>query len=1194
MKIFVRLLLISLVLVSCGREPSTTTSDTELLLSERIRDTTLMDTLQVGVWKDFTVADKQDYRIPIYEKIITQDIPFLVSNNFKVEEPTILQEPIASDTIFHVVPDTVLCKPYISYITFPVLVPAGDLRKNLTSTESIFYLGPDQGLPSSDILAIEEDQDGNLWLGTPVGLCRYDGNYFQTFTTENGLLDNMIYDLFFDSKGRLWIGTETGFSIFDGKKISSYTKENGLLGGISIGFVEDQFGHVWFSCYGSSLTKFDDKNLYHYTKEKGLVNNNHPLVAIDPKNRIFVPNQHNGSSLLSGDTLFNFFSNDYYGSSMVSDVFKTKSGELWICSYNHKVSKIDKRGVNKKYFPLTGITYLAPTSIIEDNYGNLWLGTADAGIACMTRDEYIGYTVNEGLTTNRINVMHLDKNGNVWVGTNEGGLNKIVPNSFKSYSPKNGFTDKDISCLFLNHTGEICFSGFAEGVWTFDREKIKRGFNGMISAIVWCMYQDYFGNTIIGTHQYGTYLLEPNDDNKPGYKRISCMNQDGFFKPFGIRDMAMDSKGNLWMTDDVHGLVCYGLNESKTDYAYVEKYNVSSGLTSNSIYGIEIDQHDGIWLSYRKKGLSYIKDGKIMHYSTKNGLASNIINSIKIVSNNDVFIGTEEGLTIYSDGKFKTVNTTDELSNSDIKSVLEDKQGRYWIGTANGLNLLTVNKNKSSGFDVISFGNSDGLNSSSFIHSAAVLDHQNVAWWVTTNGLLNLNLNVFDKTAIHSKPILLDVLVNDTHLDFKSLRDSSSNTNNGGGYLSNLTWSEIIHFYNQPKDLVLPFDANGVTFSLSGVPGISKGQVTYRYRLIGVDENWKTQNNISSIPYGNLNPGKYSFEVQSKIQNAAWSESTVLHFTVKPPYWETWWFRTLVIISLVGLILWFVKWRNRKLILRQIELEKTVEERTREIKHQKHLIEEKQTEILDSINYAQRIQKALLASETLLQKNLPNCFVLFEPKDIVSGDFYWATSLDTGEFCVVTADSTGHGVPGAIMSMINISCLEKAVEAAKLSRTSEILNFTRKKIIETLAKDGSEEGGKDGMDCSIINFNLAKNKMTFSGANNGVYIVRNGELIECKPDKMPVGKHIHDNILFKEEEITLEKGDMIYSFTDGFPDQFGGPSGKKFKYKQLKDILIQTATDPLDVQKEKLINSFHNWKGDLEQIDDVCIIGVRI
>ena len=273
-------------------------------------------------------------------------------------------------------------------------------------------------------------------------------------------------------------------------------------------------------------------------------------------------------------------------------------------------------------------------------------------------------------------------------------------------------------------------------------------------------------------------------------------------------------------------------------------------------------------------------------------------------------------------------------------------------------------------------------------------------------------------------------------------------------------------------------------------------------------------------------------------------------------------------------------------------LEQKVIERTEEVVRQRHIVEEKHKEITDSINYAERIQRSFLATKELLDENLKDHFVFFKPKDVVSGDFYFAEKLNNGSFLLATADSTGHGVPGAIMSLLNITSLEKAIE--NQDQPSDILNTTRKIIIERLKKDGSAEGGKDGMDCSVICFDFKKKKIIVSAANNPVWIVRGSETIEIKPDKMPVGKHDKQDVSFTQQTIDIKKGDVIYTITDGFSDQFGGSLGKKFMSKKLRELLSKNAHLPMEEQKSILENTFISWIGDLEQIDDVTLIGVRV
>lgn len=301
--------------------------------------------------------------------------------------------------------------------------------------------------------------------------------------------------------------------------------------------------------------------------------------------------------------------------------------------------------------------------------------------------------------------------------------------------------------------------------------------------------------------------------------------------------------------------------------------------------------------------------------------------------------------------------------------------------------------------------------------------------------------------------------------------------------------------------------------------------------------------------------------------------------------------RYALIIGLIALCVFsYFIFTRFKLIQKQNVI---IHEQRIETENQKHLIEEKQKEILDSINYAKRIQYALLASDTTLNEHLPEYFVFFKPKDVVSGDFYWATNTPEG-FIYITADCTGHGVPGAFMSLLNISKLSETINEKRIYTPDKILNNVRAEIIAALNPYGSTEESKDGMDAVLCKLDLKKMKLQYSAANNAFYILRNNELIICKADKLSVGKGHNDALSFTFHEFDLKKGDTIYTFTDGYADQFGGAFGKKYKYKQLEELLIANSSKTMAQQKTILENSLEAWKGSLEQVDDVCIIGVRI
>ncbi|MBA2613014.1 MAG: tetratricopeptide repeat protein [Bacteroidetes bacterium] len=264
-----------------------------------------------------------------------------------------------------------------------------------------------------------------------------------------------------------------------------------------------------------------------------------------------------------------------------------------------------------------------------------------------------------------------------------------------------------------------------------------------------------------------------------------------------------------------------------------------------------------------------------------------------------------------------------------------------------------------------------------------------------------------------------------------------------------------------------------------------------------------------------------------------------------------------------------------------------------EVEKQKHLIEEKQKEIVDSINYAKRIQNTLLANEEVITRNLSKHFILFKPKDIISGDFYWAnavTSQNADLFFMAVCDSTGHGVPGAFMSLLNTNFLNEAINEKNIYEPHKVFNYVRNRLINSISK----ENQKDGFDGILICIDKQKNKITYAAANNAPILINTkNELTKLSFDKMPVGKGERD-MDFVLYTFDHQKGDKLYLYTDGFADQFGGPGGKKFKYKPLNELLVTLNNVPLNQQSDILGKKFLEWKGDLEQVDDVCIVGIEL
>jgi serine phosphatase RsbU (regulator of sigma subunit) len=315
---------------------------------------------------------------------------------------------------------------------------------------------------------------------------------------------------------------------------------------------------------------------------------------------------------------------------------------------------------------------------------------------------------------------------------------------------------------------------------------------------------------------------------------------------------------------------------------------------------------------------------------------------------------------------------------------------------------------------------------------------------------------------------------------------------------------------------------------------------------------------------------------------------------------------SLGLFTIVGLILFYyislnkklydeIQKTNEKLFQINNELNETIgvlNVQKDKIESQHKVLFEQNKSITDSINYAGRIQAALLPQKEILEKTLPDHFILFLPKEIVSGDFYWASQVDQKIiFCV--ADCTGHGVPGAFMSLLGIAFLDEIVNRRKVIAADEILNNIRMEVIKALKQTGKREEQKDGMDIALCIYDKEASQIEFAGANSPLYLVSNGELEELIADKMPISYFIDIPQSFHSKTIKIKEGDIVYIFSDGYADQFGGPNRAKYKHGPLKDYIQKIYKIPISEQKILLKENFNSWRGDQEQTDDVILMGIK-
>jgi serine phosphatase RsbU (regulator of sigma subunit) len=342
-----------------------------------------------------------------------------------------------------------------------------------------------------------------------------------------------------------------------------------------------------------------------------------------------------------------------------------------------------------------------------------------------------------------------------------------------------------------------------------------------------------------------------------------------------------------------------------------------------------------------------------------------------------------------------------------------------------------------------------------------------------------------------------------------------------------------------------------------------------------------------------------------------WSEPFEYSFIIGPPWWHTWAARTGYVIIVFLLIFSYVRWRTSKLKQRQKELETEVHNATKEIMEQKEevqtqrdqherqheLVVTQKDEIIDSITYAKRIQSAMLPPEVYITELLNENFIYYKPRDIVSGDFYWIKQVKD-YIILLAADCTGHGVPGALMSMLGISFLNEIVQRREITQANQILNELRKQIKFSLRQHGQPDEAKDGIDMALCVLDLKDMMMQYSGANNPLYLISDvedvPELKEIKADRMPIGYYEGKDKSFVNHDIQLKIGDTFYLFSDGFIDQKGGKDNKKFRSKNFKNLLLKIHDQPMYDQKDILDKAILDWMGTKAQMDDILVIGVRV
>lgn len=800
----------------------------------------------------------------------------------------------------------------------------------------------------------------------------------------------------------------------------------------------------------------------------------------------------------------------------------------------------------------------------------------------------INNTENEGLILG-------DLQGNI---IREFNLNDELANLSVTHS----FFDKNYN-LWLCLGNGIQFFETGSPLTYFNK---KEGVNSQTECI------DFLsGKTFIGTHDG---IVSPSIHNNRWFmKRTGGLNEI----IFDIESIQTD-KGKKTLIIGYNGIYEYDFNRDSTKsvtglYAFAFEKNPKNKnslflLLENGLGLLEL-QKDNTW-----KYTSYVED------------AGGETISLAYLNDKIYFSIRGKGLGIYNlKTKKFTKHQIPQLSHEDKNNnfFVEVFRDEIFVGTADGIFTFDENTSKFTKFAPENHLRVKGMKNT--IHRMVNIDDeqlwvviyqdendekfQNVTGWFEKHGnnwewiswplsgLKNAGL-VY---AIEKNPLENEVWIGANEgLYVLNLNAIRKNRNAYRVQFDRMEVNGKIFRYNvlEGKSFEgLAYSQNSFKFIFSTNSHSSIAPTNYSYKLEGFNDQWSQWSPLNFANFEKIPEGKYTLLVKAKSAYGIESEVLRYEITVFPPWYRTIYAYIFYFIALVFVVYFVSHLATQRVKIQNQKLEETVQERTKEIAEQNHQLEiqkeeimAKTMDILDSIHYAKRIQTTILPNDSRLKELFNDYFVFYRPKDIVSGDFYWAKETEkTILFSAV--DCTGHGVPGALVSIVGNNGLLRATNEFQLTEPSDILDKLREIVIAAFRAEGTSDV-KDGMDIALCSIDKKTGLLKYAGANNDCIIIRNGEIIELKPDKQPIGQFI-DAKPFTQKEFQLEEGDCVYMTTDGYVDQFGGDKMKKFKSKPFKALLSSIYHLEMDKQLEEIQSSFDNWKQDIEQVDDVCVFAVK-
>lgn len=1014
---------------------------------------------------------------------------------------------------------------------------------------------------SSKIYCIFQDSDNNIWLGTPGGVSRFDGNTFENFTSANGLATQAVRCIFQDADKTLWFGHNGGgISIYKDNKFSQYYVSDKSVKGNITSIFEDFSGKIWITTQASGAflitNPFDEEKneIRQYIGKDNLSDRifNYCLsrdstlyFIIDVGIRKYIP-ETDSFAVFKPKGLAYYFN--------TITMFEDSKQNLWFGTYNGGLNKYDQKLDTTIVYDIDdGLPSNWISAITEDNKGNLWIGTWGGGIAKLNETGFTVFNKSNGLEAEQIFSLLEDVEGNILIGSSNKGLSIFKGEIFVHFGAQSGLLNTEVNAIINDAEGNY-WIGTNGGVYIFDSEmkSLLQSFNedtfehkktkGYVPNRIRFLRKDKDSNIWIGTQELRVMVYDVERN-----RFFSALDVNKYFagSDFQVSAMEIDKSNNLW-SGTYDGLIYYNIETGKS-----KRYSNADGLIGNNITTIYADNEDNVWVgAYVKNGISKINPDKTI---TNYKLGANISPTCMVKDKQGIlWIGTQgQGIYLFeADTVIGHIGQEEGLVSNLINTLTLDKNNNVYIGTNKGINVYNRIDER-----IISYGAKNGFVGVENNPSAAYYDSNGNLWFGTNKGLNKFNPDNLKSSLMQPHVYFTGFSVNQEPRDL------------------------------QP-DLKLKFRENYINFSYKSICLTNPEAVRYKIMLEGLDADWQDMTQQTSITYQSLPPNKYSFKVIARNSSGEWNITPIEYsFRILPPFYVRWYFISTALLILTAGFWVFIKIRERNLIREKRILEEKVKRRTADLSVANAELATKNKDITDSIKYAQRIQMAILP----LKIPFSNTFVLFKPKDIVSGDFYWLTKRN-GKELIAAVDCTGHGVPGAFISFVGYSSLNRVVKEKGITQPSTVLDKMNEAVVSALNLK-NKEAIRDGMDLALISYDIKTNILEYAGAYNPLYVVRNNELMEFKADRFPIGKSPEAEKVFTNHEVQLQAGDMIYIFSDGYADQFGGPEGKKFKTGQFKKLLVRIANHSVEEQHRILSETIENWQGEMEQIDDILIIG---